>query len=376
MKTISKLLKPLCAAFALMGVLVACGDKDAPVADLTTQGLRVVSSNIPSAYTGGEGTIVLSEDGFTAKSNYEWCSISVSGTEIKVQVARNEGYSSRTANINIVKGNRSIDIPVTQLGTINFITNLGHLSYEYTGGELSYPIQAQATPDIKMLNDGETWLSYRIENGQITFTAQPNEGPAREARIEIIIGAYRMAIMARQARNPNGPQVVEIVEYADIVGKYILEGQFIEEEPITHEVEIVPYVPGQLFLLKGLALDVLLIYDEDKRGVRIPMLETIEGYPNVQLLFIPDMQHLTEPRSFDRETYLKAPTMYANGNRLYLNFTCDKTYVSESTGEEVPITGLIFWDKNTSSYLETENMESAMPFITSFSLTKQVETTP
>lgn len=88
-----------------------------------------------------------------------------------------------------------------------------------------------------------------------------------------------MAIMARQARNPNGPQVVEIVEYADIIGKYILEGQFIEEEPITHEVEIVPYVPGQLFLLKGLALDVLLIYDEDKRGVRIPMLETIEGYP-------------------------------------------------------------------------------------------------
>lgn len=120
-----------------------------------------MSSNIPSAYTGGEGTIVLSEDGFTAKSSYEWCSISVSGTEIKVQVARNEGYSSRTANINIVKGNRSIDIPVTQLGTINFITNLGHLSYEYTGGELSYPIQAQATPDIKILNEGETWLSYR-----------------------------------------------------------------------------------------------------------------------------------------------------------------------------------------------------------------------
>lgn len=368
MKTLIKLLGIYSFALFIVLNLVACRERS----DIALQeSFHVTATTLPTSYLGGEGLITLSEEGFTATSDQEWCKITVEGKSIKVVIDRYEGYASRSSNINVTKSGKRINIPVTQLGTVNFITNMDHLSYTYEGGTLSFAIQAQATPDIRILNGGDAWLSYNIADGQITFTAIQNEGPARDAPVEIIIGAYRMRVIAKQSRNPNESGIVEMVNYEDIPGKYILEGTFIDDT-FTQEVEIIAAVPDQLYIIKGLIADIPLMFDEDKRGVRIPMMEQIDGLPGVQLLFTPNAEHIDVPLSYNKDIYLKAPTMYANGGRLSLTFTCNAVYTG-STGETFPYTGFAFWYPEASEFYMPEDNPEAKPIITSFTLTKKLD---
>lgn len=362
----NKILYSLRLLLLLTLSLVSCGQRQD---ELLTESFRVLSTEIPTAYTGGAGLIRLSEGDFEATSSADWCQIQVSGSELRVSVARHEGYDARTANIHIQKGARQIDIPVTQLGTINYIRNIENLNYEATGGEISFEMFAQAQPVITMSEGGDRWLSYKVSEGRISFSALPNEGPGRNADVFIVIGAYRMRLSAYQKRNPSASGAVEPVRYEDLLGRWVLEGTYVEDR-FTQEVEIVQAVHDQLYILRGLGADIPLMFDEDKRGVRIPMVQALDGKPNVQLLFVPDPEHLSMPLPYEDKVYLQAPTTYTTGNRLFLTFTSQKTILSDSTGEQVPINGLVFWDTEADYFWEGEGVRS---IITSITLSKKLE---
>lgn len=180
----------ICALLACM-LFAGCSDNDSPQAPE----FKVLSTTAKFDASGGEGVItVQSPVPFTAVSEEEWCTVSVSGmTKVNVVVPVNETIMGRTAMVAITAGGETLRVPVYQAGDI-FICDLEDYSFPYEGGSRAFSLKTAREVIVSEVPD---WLSYEVKAEEIVFTAKPAESD-RFARISVSCGGNSTTAMFRQ----------------------------------------------------------------------------------------------------------------------------------------------------------------------------------
>lgn len=257
----------LLLGLATIAALPSC-KKDEPVsAAEQVLTLPIVSSDHNFLPEGGSGKIVLSEDGFTAKSQDEWITISnASGREITFQVQAMKDIAARTGTITLTKDGRSAELHITQLPTVAYLTeDASSYDIDRFGGEVALPYldQTGSTPVVTGLPD---WITVRQDEGKVVLNVQPSKVPQRNATVHVAIGpVYTKDIRINQ--------VYGELSYEDVLGDYT--GTYIKDSAKPEDLgkanfQIVEKDKAKnLYTLKGLAVDLELAYDPKTSSLRI-----------------------------------------------------------------------------------------------------------
>lgn len=179
---------------ALFVVVAGCGSDDENVAN----SLKVISSDVQFTCTGGDGIIkVASTLPVEAVSSQTWCQAKVAGDVINVTVEKHTGLSSRTAMVIVTSGSEKAQIPVTQFGDI-FDTDISSYEFSEAGEEVTFKLSSNW--EIELSGMDESWLSYKMEADEITFTAAPLTvgGSYRENKLTVITGEHKMNVTFSQ----------------------------------------------------------------------------------------------------------------------------------------------------------------------------------
>lgn len=196
-------------------IIASCSDSPS----LEVESFKVVSTDAEFDYEGGKGTIEVSEEGVTVKSEDAWLKTSVSGTTIQLTAESNISYESRTTKVLLKKGNTVHQVPVTQFGTIDD-TNIYSYTFPTEGGKKSFLLKTvHLPPTIEMSDETKEWLTWEVVGDSIVFSAQPYSGISlREAPVGV---------------SPKGGAVNEVVfsQYTSYEGTYSMSYLNMKEEP-------------------------------------------------------------------------------------------------------------------------------------------------
>ncbi|MGV8092479.1 MAG: BACON domain-containing protein [Mangrovibacterium sp.] len=224
--------------------LVGCNDDSDNPAEF-----GIVRSDVNIPATGGEGTIeVLPYGNIQATSDQEWCTVSVSGYVVTVNVSANEDILNRTALVTISSGAEKLFVPVTQPSAILSLEN-NKLIVPRAGG--TQQVKVTTNLDIHISVEDE-WLTYVREDQVITFTAEPNTEPgARQTVVTITGGKFTAQI-----------EVIQI-SYADLLGDWNLS--FVDDEgnPDATIITLTEDVEGSSYIMSGLpaGLSIKVLYN-------------------------------------------------------------------------------------------------------------------
>jgi len=216
-----------------------------------TTGLSIVKSDVYMPAAGGEGTIEVSAPGsISATSGADWCTLSVSGSNITVTVPANEDVMGRTALVTISSLDQNVSVPVTQTGSI-FSVGADKLIFPRDGGSQQVTVTANLPFDIVIQDD---WLSYSVEDDLVTFTAEANTGDIpRATTFTITSGKYDALVTATQ------------ISYSDLLGNYTLaynNGTTTTSRTVTLSED----VAGSSFILSNLpsGFSAKVLYEDGK----------------------------------------------------------------------------------------------------------------
>lgn len=249
---------------ALLGMLtfVSCSDNDDECTEVS--GLKVVKTTLDMTYQGGTGIIELNQSNLTAEASAEWIKTSCEGDKVNLTIERNNGYEARTAIVTIRPngGTEEQKVPITQLGIISIIGVEAH-TFDYHGETVDF---LWDTTDEFTIDNLPEWLTYRVEDGKIYFTAEalPLTGSSRSAVVRIKVGQ----LIDKQVKFE---QPLPALPYESIIGKY--EMSYIpmpnKDRIAPFEVELVEKENGVSFNLEGLGYPVEVLYDKDLPGIVI-----------------------------------------------------------------------------------------------------------
>lgn len=145
-------------------LIVGCDDSDSPA----VQALKVIGNTAKFDAYGGIGSIkVVAPSAITAKSDVDWCTVIVNDKTIEVATSVNNALPGRTAIVTISSGKEIVQVPIHQSGDI-FDCDLSSYTFPGGGGECSFALK---TTRQYTITDLPEWLSYKIVDGRIIFTA-------------------------------------------------------------------------------------------------------------------------------------------------------------------------------------------------------------
>jgi len=198
--------------------ITGCSSDD----DNNLQNLKVLQSDTEYASLGGNGKIEVSAiDAITVKSSEAWCKPAVSGNTITITVDQNADINGRHATILIESGNEKTSVTITQLGT-TFVIDNPVVQLPITGGEVDITYKSETTLTIK-IDPNDTWLSYTLKDGVITFTATKTKN-TRTGTVEITSGKLTKIVKIEQ-------NIIQF-EYEDYIGSYLFKytNDFLDED--------------------------------------------------------------------------------------------------------------------------------------------------
>lgn len=246
MKRISQISLGL-TAFVLALALSAC-KKDKytePAVSFT-----VTKTEVPYAYTGGDGFIEVSEADFTIVSEAEWITAQLeSPKRVKVTLAKNENAEARTANVRLIKGNTVQRVPITQSGVINEIV-ASDIYLGRQGGE--YLISRKGMESEPKVTASENWVDYKITDDAIIIRVGSiaSQSEERTAKVSIRVGLALKNITVSQTYSPT---------YTELLGEYTFSYQVKVGSPRrTTVVRLEEHEKDKSYRLSGLAGDVIV----------------------------------------------------------------------------------------------------------------------
>lgn len=249
----------LLMGFSLLAALPSC-KPDSP-AEATSQmvSLRLISSDHSFLPGGGTGKLLLSEGGFSLKTEAEWIQLgAVNGSEASFTVSPLTEAETRTGIIQILKEGKSINLAITQLGAYDYlIDNLSNYEVDRQGKELILPYLSHsgAKPNVEGLPG---WITSSLEEGKLKLQVAPLSGPDRSANLVIKLGKLSETSIAIH-------QVYGQLTYDQLLGEYDLTYVPDGSNPTvtaTTEVKLEAKDKAKnLFTLKGLAADAELGYN-------------------------------------------------------------------------------------------------------------------
>ncbi|WP_455107091.1 BACON domain-containing protein [Porphyromonas sp.] len=265
MKMLHKSFRVLALASLTLLVGVSACKKNDPTTD-TEKTLRVLSSEHNFTAEGGAGTIVLSQEGFTAKTEATWLKIDkVEGTKVSYTVEPFAEPSTRTALVVLTRGAERQQVAVTQLGSYCYIENLQPL-YKTTrqGGTIELPLYGDVKMDEVKVEALPDWVTYKLEGKKIIFTLAPSNVFERKTMAKVTLSSVYI-------KDVHFLQEYGSLGYDAMVGDYTLS--YIEgaknQERKTADVKLVADKDKKGLILKGLSADLPVTYDAATNEVRI-----------------------------------------------------------------------------------------------------------
>lgn len=293
----------LLLGLATIAALPSC-KKDEPVsAAEQVLTLPIVSSDHNFLPEGGSGKIVLSEDGFTAKSQDEWITISnASGREITFQVQAMKDIAARTGTITLTKDGRSAELHITQLPTVAYLTeDASSYNIDRFGGEVALPYldQTGSTPVVTGLPD---WITVRQDKDKVVLNVQPSKVPQRNATVHVAIGPV-------YAKDIRINQVYGELSYEDVLGDYTgtyaPDGRDVSKT-LKADFQIVEKDKAKnLYTLKGLAIDIQLTYDPKTSRLTMANVQQpmTDGDTKYTMMFTPSENGVPNPKNGNKPGY-------------------------------------------------------------------------
>ncbi len=353
MKTINNTLRGLALVLLSLLGIVACQRDKYQEPEVT---FRVVKTSLSSAFTASEGTIEVSEDGFSISTDASWLTPTLASPRtIKVAIARNESYESRTGNVILKKGDVTQRVSVTQLGLVNFAV-VADQEFTRAGGTYTVDLaQMDAEPAVSTDAD---WITHEIKDGKLTFTVAPLQGDNRTAQVRISSGLFKRTITFSQ--------IYGAIAYADLLGAYTLtyatwKGGATSTAPVT----IAAGTEGKTVIIKGLAADIVMSVDLKAGNFQINGQAVANGAARLCTWvadgdgwFNNDNNNLfltgTWNKSFDAPVYTFSSTQTLSANNA-----------------QWPILGFIFWGTAESKEYKGASGNGISRFV-QFSLAKNV----
>ncbi|MDR0938992.1 MAG: hypothetical protein LBN29_06525 [Mediterranea sp.] len=264
-----------------LGCLTGCGD-DAVNQNIADIQVEVTSTDVPSTAAGATGTIEVATPGFTAKSDQDWCAISVNGQTVTVTTAPNESVISRDALVTLTAGTKTNYVPIKQNGVTLLSGDLHTLDGK--GEEMDVTLTGDY-PFTITGNNAADWLTATLVDGVLTLTAAENTNTTDSRTATLTLSptlpsgkVILFPLYVTQDANPDYvpplPSYTLPLSYDDYIGEYLMAYSTSYDDPTpvnTIHVEIVADETGVSYTLKGLFTDqsvgkggVPLTFDTDK----------------------------------------------------------------------------------------------------------------
>lgn len=245
--------------FIFCMVIAGCSDDN----ENMTSSLKVISSDAAYPSVGGSGVIkITSVLPVTVSSSEAWCQATSSENLIKITVEPNTEIMGRTAMITISSGNEKTRVPVSQSGDV-FDTNM--TDYDFLDGGQTIAFDIKSNWDIVVSGLDEGWLSYKLENDKIIFTASPllAEGAFRESTVVVTSGKHVRKLIFSQANLQGEYQMLFTYRNVRYPGNCtIAKTEKLNQYKLTPEGTLVDspfylkYRPGELVISFGQLLEV------------------------------------------------------------------------------------------------------------------------
>lgn len=198
----------------LLFLFAGC-DRSSDVTTYEELALDVVSSDVVFTAAGGTGSIVVGHAGaISAVSNASWCTVSVNGQRVTVNVPVYTDMSSRHALVTLTDGTYRNFVTVSQSG-FDFILEKYDATIRATGGEIRIGYESEAPPTV---SSPENWITGTIDHAQrqVVLTVAPYSTPniKRQADVTVSVGVQANTITVVQ----NG----YIPSYSGFLGTYTM----------------------------------------------------------------------------------------------------------------------------------------------------------
>lgn len=215
--------------------------------------LKVVKSNVSFEDVGGEGSIeVLSETPFEVAVEADWCTYTVSGNIIKLNVEPNTSIEGRNAIVAITSGDEApVLVNVIQAGGVFHLPdNEQSFNFYLPGGSKTMRVHSTQPYLVEIPEDCD-WLTYAIEEDKLTFTATKADNPRKTVTVNLRMGEKVFSLRIGQSA----------FSYDDLVGTFKLSFTNFMMSPDERIITLSPKEEGKSYTVSGLEFDFEMQYD-------------------------------------------------------------------------------------------------------------------
>lgn len=236
-----------------------------------TRVLDVKSADVTFGPEASQGSIVVdATETVSATSNMEWCSVSVNGNKVVVDVTVNEALESRNALVTIKSATRSVEVPVHQGGFITIINTSDIVSNDKAFSK-SFTFKTNAKVEFSTTAD---WLTVAREKDEIVVSATANTtGHVRTGYVFYETSLKKDSISVTQG------------EFNDVPGTYFLAG-FEEGELSAFEATIsgtAKALEMSIALTSTVTLSIPVTFNSANLSLSIPMGHYMGDYSKYKL---------------------------------------------------------------------------------------------
>ncbi len=178
--------------------LFAACDDDVENPYATESSITIVSSDLDFSPAASSGTIHFTVTGgtVTATPSSSWCTATVSGDSVIVEVEENVSVSGRSTVVVLRNGNDSVQMPVTQLG---IVLNPASSAVGRTNEATTVKVPVQANLEVGVVSYPD-WAPASIVDDTLVIDFSANEtGHMRMDYVAINAGAVVDSVKVSQA---------------------------------------------------------------------------------------------------------------------------------------------------------------------------------
>lgn len=175
----------------------SCND-DEGIEYIQESTIKIISRDVSFPAAASQGSIVVEAPGAitVTTSDQGWCTTSVSGSTIQVNVEENPGLEGRNSMLTIHCDGDSTAIAIQQSGVIFQLSAGSQIMVNNEAKTYSYDLVSNV--EIA-LSTSEDWISVKVEEGKLNITlTENNTGHLRNGSIAYAAGAYKDKIEVTQ----------------------------------------------------------------------------------------------------------------------------------------------------------------------------------
>lgn len=157
---------------------------------------KVLASEISDSKAASVGSIQVSEGDFKFEVSAPWVTLRLKdATNLELSISENPTIEMRSCLVTLTKGTTRINVPVHQMGQLNFIKDLISFTLPAGGGEQSFTVYGS---DPVVVETDVDWISHKVEGDKLTLTLKPSNVLKRQAKVRVQTGAFKDELMVTQ----------------------------------------------------------------------------------------------------------------------------------------------------------------------------------